>query len=162
MPTALKPAESTMCSSRKHKTILMVILLSSAIVIPLYLYSADSRDAIDESWAPNDTPKHYKNLAEERFSMECDYLGIDGGRVGPARELFDTLLVAKGKLDADRSEGSISRVGAIERLNRVELAYYLKLKELVTGERNLARIGRMITKVRARNTNRGKLSAQAD
>jgi hypothetical protein len=162
MPTALQPAESTMRPIGKRKNFLPSILLLMLIAIPSYLYSADSGDTIAENWTPNDTPKQYKNLAEERFSMECDYLDIGGERTGVARELFDAMLVAKGKLASERSQGSISRVGAIERLNSLELEYYLELKELVSGRRNLDKIGRMIVKVRARNTNRGKLSAQAD
>lgn len=139
-----------------------ILLLSAMIAFPMHSYPAHSRDTITDSWAPNDTQKRYKSLAEERFSMECDYLGIDGQRTRAARELFETMLVARRKVDSERSRRIVTRSGAIEAINKIDLAYYLELKELVSGRRNLDRIGRMIVKVRARNGSRAELSAHID
>ncbi len=147
--------------SRKHNATAVATLLFSMIVFPAHTFAGSLRDHEVESWNPNDSPKKYRNLAEERFSMECDYLGIDGERVEVARRLFDTLLAQRQAVDSARSTGGLSRVGAIESINKIELAYYLKLKDLVTGKRNLGRIGRMIAKVRGRNESRNKLSAHA-
>jgi len=146
----------------KRNNIPQSILQLALLLFPLYLYSADSKDPLADSWAPNDMPKQYKNLVEERFGMECDYLDINGERTGVARELFDSMQVAKEKLGHERSSGIISRVVAINKLNSIELAYYLELKELVRGKRNLGRIGRMIVKLRARNASGCKQTSKVN
>ena len=141
---------------RKYSATLVATLLCSMIAFPAYLFPGSLLDDGAESWTPNDSPKSYRNLAEERFSMECDYLEIGGERVKAARLLFDTMLAERQEVDSARAEGSISRVRAIGSINKIELAYYLKLKNLITGKRNLGRIGRLIAKVRGRNECRNK------
>ncbi len=145
-----------------YANIYMAILLLAVIVFPLQVYPATSGDVIQENWAPKDTQRRYKNLAEERFNMECDYLGINGGRLKGVRKLFDKMLISRERVNSAHYRGDMTRDEAIELLNRLDLEYYLELEELVRGERNLGRIRRMIVKVKARNGISGKLAAQAN
>ena len=117
--------------------------------------ASDLMGGIDESWDSGPPESRFENMAEERFQMECHYLGIDGERRDQARKLYDALLKSRDRVIDSRDRGDLTRIEAIAKLNLLDVEYYHDLRTRVKGKRNQERLEKMIAKAGARNESGG-------
>ena len=142
----------------RFESALNLFLICCIVVCPFVL-KADQRRGNDLE--DLEFPHHkyeYENYAEERFQMECDYLGIKGGKKKKACKLFEASQQQRELVKENKSEGKLTVTRAIKKLNQIDIEYYEQLRPLVSGKKHKARIERILDKLRKRSD--GQVSMQ--
>ena len=121
------------------------------MVLPLSLYAKAERDLHEGDWNTPGLERHYKNLVEERFQMECDYLGIKGERKKQARDLFEQSQQQRQLVKKKRLEREITARDALQKLNQIDIEYYEKLAPVIAGKKNNSKLGRILDELRVRS-----------
>ena len=147
-------SDSTDAESKKnrHWQLLWMLPFFFYAVCSFTLYTTPEKDLDQADWNTVRLERHYKNLAEERFQMECDYLGIKGERKKKARELFELSQQQRELVKKKRLERKITARGAIQKLNQIDIKYYEKLAPLIAGKKNNTKLGRILDKLRKKST----------
>ncbi|HUU29119.1 MAG TPA: hypothetical protein VM123_15030 [archaeon] len=112
------------------------------------LYARPERDLDEADWNTPRPERQYKSLEEERFQMECNYLGIKGERKKKAREFFEFSQQQRELVKENTSAGKLTLTSAIKKLNRIDIEYYEQLTPLVSGKKNKARLEGILDKLR--------------
>ena len=127
-------------------------------VCPFTLYAMPERDLEEGDWYTPRQERQYENLVEERFQMECDYLGIKGERKKQARELFELSQQQRELVKEKRLERKITARGVIQKLNQIDIEYYEKLAPLIAGKKNNTKLRRILDRLRKKSD--GQVSIQ--
>jgi len=131
--------------------ILWLLQFYSYLVFPVSLCAGDGRDLDEEDLYIPRPEKRYESLVEERFQMECDYLGIKGHRKKKARQLFEISQQKRELVEKNKVSGKQQVTRAIGKLNRIDIEYYERLAPLVSGRKNRTRLERILDTLRKRN-----------
>ena len=131
--------------------ILWLLHFYSYLVFPFSLCAGDGRDLEEEGLYIPRPEKRYESLVEERFQMECDYLGIKGNRKKKARQLFEISQQQRELVERNKASGKQQVARAIDKLNRIDIEYYERLIPLVSGRKNRTRLGRILDTLRKKN-----------
>ena len=98
---------------------------------PSIIDALPDRGFSDEDWEGPRRKREYQNLQEERFQMECEYLGLKNKQKKKARPLYDEAQKKKDKIKFELNTCLLKHQNACNRLKKIEKDYFEKLSALL-------------------------------